>query len=90
MLIGDKMSVCHATNLICQTEVESETNKFHGLKTLSFVSNLFLKLYTYFLSNSPKHSGVARGGQGGASAPGRICPRAPPGGGRQNAGKEFF
>ena len=29
-------------------------------------------------------SGVARGGQGG------ICPRAPPGGGRQNHAKEFF
>ena len=31
-------------------------------------------------------SGVARGGQGG----GGICPRAPPGGGRQNHAKEFF
>ena len=30
-------------------------------------------------------SGVARGGQGGGS-----CPRAPPGGGRQNPAKEFF
>ena len=29
-------------------------------------------------------SGVARGGRGG------ICPRAPPGGGRQNHAKEFF
>ena len=31
------------------------------------------------------HSGVARGGAGGGS-----CPRAPPGGGRQNPAKEFF
>ena len=23
------MTRCHATNLICQTEVEYETNKFH-------------------------------------------------------------
>ena len=30
-------------------------------------------------------SGVARGGAGGG-----ICPRAPPGGGRQNHAKEFF
>ena len=29
-------------------------------------------------------TGVARGGRGG------ICPRAPPGGGRQNHVKEFF
>ena len=31
------------------------------------------------------YSGVARGGAGGG-----ICPRAPPGGGRQNPAKEFF
>ena len=31
-----------------------------------------------------QHSGVARGAGGG------ICPRAPPGGGRQNHAKEFF
>ena len=30
-------------------------------------------------------SGVARGGKGGGS-----CPRAPPGGGRQNPAKEFL
>ena len=29
-------------------------------------------------------SGVVRGGRGGS------CPRAPPGGGRQNPAKEFF
>ena len=32
----------------------------------------------------PISSGVARGGAGGG-----ICPRAPPGGGRQNPAKEF-
>ena len=30
------------------------------------------------------HSGVARGGAGGG-----ICPRAPPGGGRQNPAKDL-
>ena len=63
------------------------TTQISTILNLNFqISILFCSSLALFLlkSDPGSSSGVARGEQGGGS-----CPRAPPGGGRQNPVKEF-
>ena len=57
----------------------------HELRNLEPWPVAYQGLYAWAGEERGVSSGVARGGAGGGS-----CPRAPPGGGRQNPAKEFF